>query len=85
MDFEEFFRKKKIDLSALMQAEPGLYEELKKHYEQMGEKSFDHTKKFGFNKWRRLFPLHEAPAEVQDTNPNPEKVYQPLFKKKPAS
>jgi hypothetical protein len=62
MDFEEFFRKKKIDLVALEQGEPALFSEFKVHFEQMGEKSFDHTKKYWFNKLRLRFP---APIEVK--------------------
>jgi len=57
MEFAEFFKKKRIDLSALEKAEPALFSEFKAHYEQMGEKSFDHTKKYWFNKTRRQFPL----------------------------
>jgi hypothetical protein len=57
MTFEEFFKKKRIDLAALEKAEPALFAEFKTHYEQMGEKSFDHTKKYWFNKTRRQFPL----------------------------
>ncbi|MGZ3755802.1 MAG: hypothetical protein ACXVAY_17755 [Mucilaginibacter sp.] len=57
MTFEEFFKKKRIDLDALKVGEPGLFAEFKTHYEQMGEKSFDHTKKYWFNKTRRQFPL----------------------------
>lgn len=57
MLFEEFFKKKKIDLGSLQQGEPGLFLEFKDHYEQMGEKSFDHTKKYWFNKLRHQFPL----------------------------
>jgi len=60
MLFEEFFKKKKINLVALNEADAGLFAEFKDHYEQMGEKSFDHTKKYWFNKLRRQFPL---PAE----------------------
>ena len=56
MTFEEFFKKKKIDLVALEQGEQSLFSEFKTHYEQMGEKSFDHTKKYWFNKLRRQFP-----------------------------
>jgi hypothetical protein len=56
MTFEEFFKKKKIDLIALQQGEQSLFSEFKTHYEQMGEKSFDHTKKYWFNKLRRQFP-----------------------------
>jgi hypothetical protein len=62
MDFEEFFRKKKIDLVAFGQGEPALFSEFKIHYDQMGEKSFDHTKKYWFNKLRLRFP---APPEVK--------------------
>ena len=62
MTFEEFFKKKKINLQNLEQAEPGLFSEFKDHYEQMGEKSFDHTKKYWFNKLRLRFPV---PAEVK--------------------
>lgn len=57
MLFEEFFKKKKISLEALQQGNPGLFSEFKSHYEQMGEKSFDHTKKFWFNKLRHQYPL----------------------------
>jgi hypothetical protein len=57
MLFEEFFKKKKIDLAALQAAEGLLFSEFKDHFEQMGEKSFDHTKKYWFNKLRRRFPL----------------------------
>ncbi|HVW13678.1 MAG TPA: hypothetical protein VHB54_07655 [Mucilaginibacter sp.] len=63
MTFEEFFRKKKIDLAALGKAEPALFAEFKTHYEQMGEKSFDHTKKYWFNKLRLQY--HLAP-EVKE-------------------
>jgi hypothetical protein len=57
MTFEEFFMKKRIDLNALQAGEPGLFSEFKKHFEQMGEKSFDHTKKYWFNKLRLQFHL----------------------------
>lgn len=67
MTFEEFFKKKKIDLPALQNGEPALFAEFKNHYEQMGEKSFDHTKKYWFNKLRLRFP---APIE-----PKVEKVH----------
>jgi len=66
MTFEEFFKKKKISLQLLQQAEPALFSEFETHYRQMGEKSFDHTKKYWFNQLRRKFP---APPEVK-----PEKV-----------
>src|SRR6201995_6089269 len=57
MTFEEFFSKKKIDLAALGKAEPGLLAEFRSHFEQMGEKSFDHTKKYWFNKLRLQYHL----------------------------
>jgi hypothetical protein len=57
LTFDEFFKKKRIDLPALEQGEPALFLDFKTHYEQMGEKSFDHTKKYWFNKIRRQFPL----------------------------
>jgi len=62
MTFEEFFKKKKINLTTLQQAEGSLFAEFKDHFELMGEKSFDHTKKYWFNKLRRQFP---APIEVK--------------------
>src|ERR1700744_393003 len=62
MTFEEFFSKKKINLAVLQTAEPGLFAEFKTHYEQMGEKSFDHTKKYWFNKIRRQYNL---PPEIK--------------------
>jgi hypothetical protein len=67
MLFEEFFKKKKINLPALSKADAGLFSEFKEHYAQMGEKSFDHTKKF--NKLRRQFPL---PPEVKAEKLRPE-------------
>jgi hypothetical protein len=67
MTFDEFFKKKRVDLVALEKAEPALFSEFKAHYEQMGEKSFDHTKKYWFNKTRRQFPL--AP-EVKTEKPH---------------
>jgi len=66
MTFEEFFRKKRIDLAALEKAEPALFSEFNIHYQQMGEKSFDHTKKYWFNNLRRKFLL---PAEIKTEKP----------------
>ncbi|SMO59614.1 hypothetical protein SAMN06265350_104132 [Solitalea koreensis] len=57
MTFEEFFAKKKINLQALKKVQPELFDEFKTHFELMGEKSFDHSKKFWFNKLRREFLL----------------------------
>ena len=67
MTFEEFFKKKRIDLAALQSGEPRLFSEFKTHFEQMGERSFDHTKKYWFNKLRLQY--HLAP-ELK-----PEKVH----------
>ncbi|WP_147238747.1 hypothetical protein [Mucilaginibacter hurinus] len=57
LTFEEFFKKKKIDIAALRQNEPALFTEFTVHYNRMGEKSFDHTKKYWFNKLRKLYHL----------------------------
>jgi hypothetical protein len=67
MTFEEFFNKKRIDLVALKAGEPGLFAEFEKHFNQMGEKSFDHTKKYWFNKLRLQY--HLAPEQ------KPEKMH----------
>ncbi len=71
MTFEEFFKKKKIDLDQLKIAEHTLFAEFKTHYEQMGEKSFDHTKKYWFNQLRRKFHTPEEPKveKVKIENP----------------
>jgi len=66
MTFEEFFKKKRIDLPVLERAEPALFVEFKVHFELMGEKSFDHTKKYWFNKLRHQF--HLAP-EIKTEKP----------------
>jgi hypothetical protein len=57
MTFEEFFKKKKIDLAAFEKGNPAMLFEFKNHFEQMGEKSFDHTKKYWFNKLRLQYHL----------------------------
>lgn len=64
MTFEEFLNKKKIDLVQFKIAEPGLFMEFQNHYSQMGEKSFDHSKKFLFNKIRRAYHLKEEPKPM---------------------
>src|SRR5580658_6132124 len=71
MTFEDFFRKKKIDLPALQKAEPALFSEFETHFNQMGEKSFDHTKKYWFNKLRREFPLAVEPKTEKVKIDNP--------------
>jgi hypothetical protein len=60
MTFEEFLVKKKIDPVQLQDADQDFFDEFKSHFEQMGEKSFDHSKKFWFNKLRRAYPLTEV-------------------------
>lgn len=65
MTFEEFFGKKKIDLVQLQRAKPNLYEEFRQHYTQMGEKSFDHTKKYWFNRLRKEFLLNETETQTE--------------------
>lgn len=69
MTFEEFFAKKKIDIDQLAKADQKLYTEFKSHFVLMGEKSFDHSKKFWFNKLRRLYhlqqPVKEAITQVE--------------------
>lgn len=69
MTFEEFIIKKKIDLAQFKTAEPGLFSEFQSHYSQMGEKSFDHTKKFLFNKLRRAYHLKEEPKPAIESQP----------------
>lgn len=64
MTFEEFFLKKKIDLKPLAKEEPELFAEFWLHFAEMGEKSFDHTKKYLFNKLRHRYPLQEADIPV---------------------
>jgi hypothetical protein len=61
MSFEEFLIKKKIDPVQLKNAEQALFSEFNTHFNQMGEKSFDHSKKFWFNKLRRAYLLIEIP------------------------
>lgn len=62
LSFEEFFLKKRIDLKQLQQARPELHEEFKTHYPLMGEKSFDHTKKYWFNRLRKEYQLSDEDA-----------------------
>lgn len=59
MTFEEFFIKKRINLAQLRQAKPDLYDEFRSHYDLMGEKSFDHTKKYWFNRLRKEYLLND--------------------------
>lgn len=66
MTFEEFFKKKRIDLDALEKGNPALFFEFKTHFHQMGEKSFDHTKKYWFNNLRKIYHLA---AEIKTEKP----------------
>lgn len=65
LTFTEFFTKKKIDIIALQKSRPDLYQEFDRDYGLMGEKSFDHSKKFWFNRLRKEYLLEEIeiPAE----------------------
>ncbi len=65
LTFTEFFTKKKIDIIALQKSRPDLYQEFDRDYALMGEKSFDHSKKFWFNRLRKEYLLEEIeiPAE----------------------
>jgi hypothetical protein len=90
LTFEEFSVKKKIDLAVFQQAEPALYSEFKSEYDQMGEKSFDHSKKFLFNKLRRTYHLKEEPKpaktsiEINEIASQAEALYSPTIEQKPA-
>lgn len=65
MTFEDFFAKKKIDLKAISAKEKSLYLEMESHFLQMGEKSFDYSKKFLFNILR-----HRYPYTIPNVEPN---------------
>jgi len=69
MTFEEFFIKKNIDLPALKAANPSLFEEFHLHFTIMGEKSFDHSKKFWFNRLRKDFKLPDLVHTPSDSIP----------------
>lgn len=66
MTFEEFLIKKKIDAIQLKAKEQAFFSEFESHFLQMGEKSFDHSKKFLFNKLRRAYHLKEEPKPVNE-------------------
>lgn len=66
MTFEEFLIKKKIDAIQLKAKEEAFFSEFESHFLQMGEKSFDHSKKFWFNKLRRAYHLKEEPKPVKE-------------------
>ncbi|HTD40968.1 MAG TPA: hypothetical protein VK671_10135 [Mucilaginibacter sp.] len=87
MTFDEFFKKKKISLVALEQGEPALFSEFKVHFEKMGEKSFDHTKKYWFNKLRLRFPAPLEPKveKVVMENPLAEQTINETLSETPAA
>ncbi|HQT22663.1 MAG: hypothetical protein B7X86_07960 [Sphingobacteriales bacterium 17-39-43] len=66
MTFEEFLIKKKIDAIQLKDKDQAFFSEFESHFLQMGEKSFDHSKKFWFNKLRRAYHLKEEPKPVKE-------------------
>src|SRR5690606_28974854 len=55
-------------------ADQALYEEFKNHYAQMGEKSFDHTKKFWFNALRKKYHLDAPPIAKAESKIAPSVV-----------
>jgi len=71
--FEEFFAKKRIDLPQLEADNRVLYAAFRDHYAQMGEKSFDHSKKFWFNRLRKTYLL----KEIEPEKPVPEQEEPP--------
>jgi hypothetical protein len=71
MTFEEFLIKKKIDPVQLKNTEQALFSEFNSHFNEMGEKSFDYSKKFWFNKLRRANPLKEIPKPETITTASP--------------
>jgi hypothetical protein len=71
MSFEEFLIKKKIDPVQLKNAEQALFSKFNSHFNEMGEKSFDHSKKFWFNKLRRAYHLIEVPKAEPITLSSP--------------
>lgn len=65
MTFEEFLKKKKIDPGQLKTAERDLFQTFESDFNQMGDRSFEYSKKFWFNKLRRAHPLKEEPKPVK--------------------
>lgn len=58
-------------MALLNAAEPALFAEFEFHYAQMGEKSFDHTKKYLFNPLRRKYHAPEDPKVEKIIIENP--------------
>lgn len=65
MTFEDFLKKKKIDPVQLEMTERDLFSEFESDFNKMGDKSFEYSKKFWFNKLRRAHPLKEEPKSVK--------------------
>lgn len=74
LSFEDFFAKKNIDLTAFQAGEPALYKEFVLHYERMGEKSFDHSKKFWFNKLRKQYKRADDTAVISKKTVAPQSI-----------
>ncbi len=74
MTFEEFLKKKKIDPIQLEMTERALFSEFESDFNKMGDKSFEYSKKFWFNKLRRAHPLKEEPKPVKVEETNPSKI-----------
>ena len=84
MTFEEFLIKKKIDPEQLKAKEQSFFSEFESHFLQMGEKSFDHSKKFWFNKLRRTYHLKEEIKIVETPDNSHEKLStEPSIQEKP--
>jgi hypothetical protein len=74
MTFEDFLIKKRIDPVKLKAKEQSFFSEFESHFQQMGEKSFDHSKKFWFNKLRKTYHLKEEIKNVDTPDNSHEKL-----------
>ena len=84
MTFEDFLIKKRIDPVKLKAKEQSFFSEFESHFQQMGEKSFDHSKKFWFNKLRRTYHLKEEIKIVATPDNSHEKLStEPSIQEKP--
>lgn len=55
--FSAFLEKKKIDSVQFKRSDPGTWEDYRKDFTEMGEVSFDYSRKFQLNNLRKLYPL----------------------------
>jgi hypothetical protein len=55
--FEKFLISKKINAASFRLAEPERFSNLEAEFNLMGSKSFDHSKKFIFNRLRLKYPI----------------------------